>query len=241
MHLSERNRFARELFSDLPPRYDLLGEVLSFGQNRRWRSALVDHIVAGAPDGVLDVATGTAGVALQIAERTGARVTGADLSPAMLARAEANVGRRAEGARVRLLVARAEELPFADATFDALSFTYLFRYVDDPGATLAEMARVVRPGGAVSSLEFGLPASRLWRAGWWLYTRALLPVIGGLIGGREWWRVGRFLGPSISGHYARYPVEWHRDAWRRAGLVDVGVRHMSLGAGLVMWGVKASP
>ena len=132
-----------------------------------------------------------------------------------------------------------ERLPFADDTFDALTFTYLLRYVEDPQATLRELARVVRPGGMIGNLEFLVPASRFWRFWWWGYTRLLLPLGGAITGGREWFRVGRFLGPNISGHYRRYPVPWTVDAWRDAGLCDVGVRTMSLGGGLVMWGTRA--
>ncbi len=138
--------------------------------------------------------------------------------------------------RVQLVAGRAEDMPFPDATFDALTFTYLLRYVDDPRATLQELARVVKPGGPVASLEFLVPQSAFWRFWWWLYTRFLLPVGGWLTGGRPWFEVGRFLGPNISEHYRRYPVEWTIEAWKEAGFVDVGERRMSLGGGLVMWG-----
>jgi demethylmenaquinone methyltransferase/2-methoxy-6-polyprenyl-1,4-benzoquinol methylase len=234
-----RNRFAQRLFTPLPDRYDRLAEVLSMGQNARWRRAMVDHIVPDHPARVLDVATGPAGVAIQLAERTDADVVGVDLTLDMLRQGQRNVAGRAVGGRIQLVAGRAEQLPFAEATFDALTFTYLLRYVDDPQATLAELARVVRPGGAVASLEFLLPPSRFWRFWWWGYTRLLLPVGGWLTGGRAWFDVGRFLGPNISAHYRRYPVEWTVGAWERAGLVDVGVRRMSLGGGLVMWGRRA--
>jgi demethylmenaquinone methyltransferase/2-methoxy-6-polyprenyl-1,4-benzoquinol methylase len=126
-----------------------------------------------------------------------------------------------------------------DDSFDALTFTYLLRYVADPQATLRELARVLRPGGVMANLEFMLPPSRFWRFWWWLYTRLVLPVGGWATGGREWYRVGRFLGPNISSHYRRYPLSWTTEAWSDAGLVDVGVRLMSLGGGLVMWGRKS--
>jgi len=142
------------------------------------------------------------------------------------------------GERICLVAGRAEQLPFPDGAFDALTFTYLLRYVDDPQATLSEMARVLKPGGAAASLEFFLPQSHFWRFWWWLYTRLVLPVGGWLTGGREWFRVGRFLGPNISQHYRKYPLSWTEDAWRRAGFEDVGVRVMSLGGGLVMWGTR---
>jgi demethylmenaquinone methyltransferase/2-methoxy-6-polyprenyl-1,4-benzoquinol methylase len=226
------------LFDALPARYDLLAEVLSFGQNRRWRRAMCDRVVATRPGLVLDVASGTAGVAMQLAERGPSHVVGIDLTEQMLRRGQANVASAGLAGRVNLTVGRAERLPFRDATFDGLTFTYLLRYVADPQTTLEELVRVVKPGAPVANLEFLVPANRFWRAWWWLYTRFVLPTAGWITGGREWWGVGRFLGPSISNHYRAYPLRWHVEAWEKAGLVDVGVRTMSLGGGLVMWGTK---
>ena len=270
-----RNRFAQRLFAPLPARYDRLEELLSLGQNRRWRRAMVDRVVvaargipgrapsdtpeptAGPADGraprdapefaagdaggpvVLDVASGTAGVALQVASRTGARVVGLDLTSEMLREGQRNVAASAVRSRIGLVAGRAEQLPFPDASFDALTFTYLLRYVDDPEATLRELARVVRPGGVAASLEFCVPPAASWRACWWLYTRLLLPAGGLVLGGPAWLRVGRFLGPNISGHYRRYPVAWTAGAWRRAGFTGVWTQVMSLGGGLVMWGRRA--
>ena len=230
------NEVARDLFDGLPDRYDLLAEVLSFGQNRRWRAAMVDAVAVTDPPPrrVLDVATGTAGVALMLSQRTGAQITGVDLTEPMLRRGRERITRRGQAGRIRLLVARGEQLPFPDGTFDALTFTYLLRYVADPAATLRELARVVRPGGCVANLEFAVPTNPGWRAAWIAYTRLVLPAAGLLTGGLEWYRVGRFLGPSISGFYRRYPIDWLQDAWRAAGLDEVTTTRMSLGGGLVM-------
>jgi demethylmenaquinone methyltransferase / 2-methoxy-6-polyprenyl-1,4-benzoquinol methylase len=228
-------RFAQQLFEGLPRRYDLLAEALSFGQNGRWRRAMVGRVVEGDPATVLDVATGTAGVAVQLARRTGARVTGIDITEEMLRGGRSAVVEQGLHERIVLVCGQAERLPFPDAAFDALTFTYLLRYVADPVATIAELARVVRPGGTVASLEFHVPPRPLLRGAWWLYTRLGLPVLGALAG-REWYRVGRFLGPSISAHYERYPDSWTVDAWQRAGISDVGLRPMSFGGGVVMWG-----
>ncbi|MBO0838381.1 MAG: class I SAM-dependent methyltransferase, partial [Actinobacteria bacterium] len=186
--LDRRNSFAQQLFAPLPTRYDRLAELLSFGQNGRWRRAMVDHIVLPTdPDPaarrvVLDVAAGTAGVSLQIAERTGARVVGLDLTHEMLAQGATNVAAAGANKHVTLLNGRAEQLPLADASVDALTFTYLLRYVSDPQATLAELARVVRPGGLVASLEFNVPPRPFWRFWWHGYTRLVLPL-GGLLSG----------------------------------------------------------
>jgi demethylmenaquinone methyltransferase / 2-methoxy-6-polyprenyl-1,4-benzoquinol methylase len=233
------NEFARELFDGLPARYDALEELLSFGQNHRWRSAMVGAVAEGEPRTVLDVATGTAGVALMLAQRTDAEITGVDLTEQMLRRGQARVT-EAGVRRIRLAVARAEQLPFPDATFDGLTFTYLLRYVADPAATLRELARVVRPGGTIASLEFAVPPAPVWLPAWRLYTRVVLPSAGFLTGGPEWAHVGRFLGPSIEDHYRRYPMERHVAMWHEAGLVDVRTRTMSLGGGLVMRGRRSS-
>ena len=124
---SPENAFAAELFAPLPARYDLLAELLSFGQNHRWRAELVRHIAAARPQRVLDVATGTAGVAIELARLTGAEVVGVDISESMMERGRDRVRAAGLGPRVRLEMARAEALPFADGSFDAVSFTYLLR------------------------------------------------------------------------------------------------------------------
>jgi len=247
--LDTKNSFAQQLFAPLPARYDRLAEILSFGQNGRWREAMVDRLVdapqASNPGStgragrvVLDVAAGTAGVSLQLAARTGARVIGLDLTEQMLRQGAHNVAAAGAGGRVCLVNARAEQLPLPDASVDALTFTYLLRYVSDPQATLAELARVVRPGGTVASLEFNVPPSPFWRFWWRAYTASALPLGGLITGGRQWYEVGRFLGPSIASHYRRYPIDWTVRAWQQAGLRDVGYKVMSLGGGLVMWGTR---
>ena len=237
-NVSGPNRFARDLFAPLPARYDRLAELLSFGQNGQWRTAMVGRVV---PENgvILDVASGTAGVALQLAARSQARVVGEDLTEEMLAVGRRRVAAAGLAHRIGLVAGRAEQLPFPDGHLDALTFTYLLRYVSDPASTLRELARVVRPGGIVSSLEFHVPPGPLWNRLWYVYTRVVLPAAGYATGGREWYEVGRFLGPSITDHYRRYPTAWHDRAWKQAGIENVHTRLMSLGGGLVMWGTRA--
>ena len=234
------NTFAIELFSGLPRRYDLLAEVLSFGQNGRWRRELVGNLASHEPRTVLDVATGTAGVAIALAAATEARITGVDISEAMLERGRERVRTADLSERIHLEPARAEALPFPSESFDAVSFTYLLRYVADPAATIGELARVLRPGGHMASLDFYVPQNAVWRAPWWAYTRMLLPAAGLLLGGKAWWDVGRFLGPNIEAHYKRWPPAKIVEAWEAAGMMDVGCRVMSLGGGIVMWGTKGA-
>ncbi|HET8752703.1 MAG TPA: class I SAM-dependent methyltransferase [Gaiellaceae bacterium] len=237
MEVSARTRHARELFAPLGPTYDRYARLLSFGQDPRWRSFLVSRIPPEARR-VLDVATGTAAVAIELARAGASRsVVGVDQSPEMLAAGRERVEREGLGERIELREARAESLPFADGEFDALTFTYLLRYVDDVPATLRELVRVVRPGGTVAMLEFGLPRGA-WRPLWELYVRVGLPVAGAVVS-PSWGGVGRFLGPSIRDFWRDRPEPRLLDAWREAGLVDVHARRLSLGGGIVVWGQRA--
>jgi demethylmenaquinone methyltransferase / 2-methoxy-6-polyprenyl-1,4-benzoquinol methylase len=231
---SARTRQARELFAPLGPTYDRYARLLSFGQDPRWRSFLVSRVPPEAHR-VLDVASGTAAVAIELARVQPARtVVGVDQSPEMLAVGRARVADAGLTGRIELRESRAEALPFGEAEFDALTFTYLLRYVDDVPATLAELARVVRPGGTVAMLEFGLPRGP-WRPLWELYVRVGLPAAGAIVS-PEWKDVGSFLGPSIRGFWNQWPEPSLLDAWRDAGLADVTARRLSVGGGIVVWG-----
>jgi demethylmenaquinone methyltransferase/2-methoxy-6-polyprenyl-1,4-benzoquinol methylase len=223
---------ALTLFAPLGPTYDRYASLLSFGQDPRWRRFLVSRVEAGPGDRVLDVATGTGAVARELVRQKGCSVVGVDQSEGMLAEAR----RRVNGG-VELVCASAEDLPFGDCEFEALTFTYLLRYVDDPAATLRELARVVRPGGTIAGLEFAVPQG-VARPLWELYVRVGLPAAGAVI--RDGWReVGSFLGSSIREFYARWPEPELLEAWRGAGIADVRSRRLSLGGGIVTWGRKA--
>jgi len=235
---SPENAFASGLFEGLPRRYDRLAEVLSLGQNGKWRRELVRHIAHSQPRRILDVATGTAGVAIALAHATHADVVGVDLSGPMLEVGRKRVYDAGLDQRIHLEEARAEHLPFPDASFDAVTFTYLLRYVANPAATLLELSRVLRPSGAMAGLDFFVPANPFWMLSWRLYTRLIMPSGGFVLGGSAWWRAGRFLGPNIEQFYRRWHLDRIFEAWREAGFVDVEARVMSLGGGLVMWGRK---
>ena len=140
-------------------------------------------------------------------------------------------------ARVELVRGEAEHLPFADGEFDALTFGYLLRYVDDPAQTMRELARVVKPGGRIASLDFAVPEARLPKALWLFYTRARptrarATGVEGLVRGRP------LPGPSISGFSGLYPLQRLREIWADAGIDSIRLQRLSLGGGLVMSGVK---
>jgi demethylmenaquinone methyltransferase / 2-methoxy-6-polyprenyl-1,4-benzoquinol methylase len=214
------------LFAPLGPSYERAAAVLSLGQDPRWRRFLVSRVPPLST--VLDVATGTGAVARRLLDR-GCTVTGLDQSPEML-----RVARGQLGARAVFVEGRAESLPFGDASFDALTFTYLLRYVEEPGTVLRELARVVRPGGTMAMLEFFVPRPP-WRAAWDLYVDRALPA-GGRLFGPEWEEVGRFLGPSIREFWERVRLEQLLALWRDAGIPEPHLRVLSLGGGIVVWG-----
>lgn len=229
----------QDLFAGLAgPAYSRRAALLSLGQEPRWHDALVARLPIGATDRVLDVAAGTGAVTARLVRRHGCRVTALDQSEAMVAAARERLSAAGVMPRVTLVRGEAEALPFPDACFDALTVTYLLRYVADPAATLRELARVVRRGGALASLEFGVPPWPPARAAWRLYTGALLPAAGLVVGGLAWWRAGRFLHESIPDLYRRHPLPALLDLYRAAGLGELRVRRLSLGGGVIVQGTR---
>ncbi len=224
MHL-DTNQHARRLFAPLAGDYDRWSSLMSFGQDPRWRRAMVDGLGLTPGMRVLDVAAGT-GLVTQLLEARGCDVICLDQSPQMLS------GAKAKG--FTSVLANAENLPFADQSFDTLTFTYLLRYVQRPSDCLPELARVVKPGGMVGMVEFGLPRG-MWRPLWTFYTRIGLPTIGAAIS-PGWREVGEFLNPSIVQFHRTYPATELVRLWESAGLTSVRVKRMSVGGGLIMWG-----
>ncbi|MEW6582211.1 MAG: class I SAM-dependent methyltransferase [Actinomycetota bacterium] len=223
------------MFAGIADGYERRGSRLSLGREPGWRAYLVSRL-RSAPDArVLDVATGTGAVAAEIALRYGCHVVAVDQSPEMLAQARVRLAERGVADRVELVQAQAEDLPFDDDAFDAATFTYLLRYVDDPLDTLREIVRVVHPGGTVASLEFGVPSWPPARIAWRAYTGAVLPVAGRLMS-REWGAAMRFLAQSVPDFDRRYPLPALLDLYRAAGLEDVRMRRLTFGAGVVIWG-----
>jgi demethylmenaquinone methyltransferase/2-methoxy-6-polyprenyl-1,4-benzoquinol methylase len=234
-----RTRHARRLFAGIAPEYEHMGWVLSLGQDPRWRRFLVSRVNAIPGSWVLDVATGTGLVARELAMRN-LRVVGVDQSPAMVGRGWTIVRELGLQDRVRFVLGQAQALPFGSESFDAVTFTYLLRYVEDPAAAVAELARVLRPGGVMASLEFHVPPERWSRAGWLAYTRGVMPLIG-WAASPAWYRAGRFLGPSISGFTRRYPLPVQVRWWQEAGMRRVRTRLLSSGAAVVTWAAKTNP
>jgi demethylmenaquinone methyltransferase/2-methoxy-6-polyprenyl-1,4-benzoquinol methylase len=235
--LHDRNRHARQLFNGIARRYDLVAELGSLFQYGHWRRYLVSRLNSGPDDTVLDLCTGTAGVAIEVVRNYRSRVVGVDLSPMMLKHAQDRISTVGLADRLSLVMGRAESLAFPNACFDVVCVTFLLRYVDDPRSTMREIIRVLKPGGRLLSLEFGVPGNPVARVLWYAYTRAALPLGGALVS-RGWRRVGSFLGPSVSRFCRSYPEERLRSIWVQLGISDVKLTRLSLGGAVVMWGTK---
>lgn len=237
MSATERNRFAERLFAGIAAQYDRMGNVLSVGQDARWRRFLVSRTNAIPGERVLDVAAGTLLVTRELAVRKGVRVVAVDQSERML-RAGREVSRLAGlDRRVAPVLARAERLPFGDEAFGAVTLTYLLRYVDDPADTVRELTRVLAPGGSIAMLEFHVPQHAVIYAGWWAYTRLVMPVLGA-IASPAWARTAAFLGPNVSRWARAHPVAEQVRWFRRAGVDHVRTKRFLFGAAVVLWGVK---
>lgn len=164
----------RAMFEEIAPTYDFLNRMLSFRRDVTWRKRAAEIALPDGPGTALDVCTGTADLALALAER-GAKVVGSDFAPRML-----ELGSRKLGASpVTLAAADTLRLPFPDSTFDACTVAFGLRNTKSPVQALAEMGRVVRPGGRVVVLEFIRPPNPLVR----FYVERLLPVVGDLVSG----------------------------------------------------------
>lgn len=180
--LTNKGERIREMFDSIAPRYDFLNRLLSLGIDRRWRKYAVKQIKFEESGKVLDVATGTADVALQIAAATPSSVsiTGIDFSEQMIELGRVKTNKSLFSGRITLLVAPCEAIPFEDNTFDAATIAFGIRNVVDRLAGLKEMHRVLKPGGRVVILEFSNPKSKLFKALYNFYFLRILPAIGGL-------------------------------------------------------------
>ena len=182
MEENSKKTRVREMFDSIAPRYDLLNHLLSFGVDRLWRRRMVGVVAAGTPAAILDVAAGTGDVAVALARRLpAARITGIDLSGEMLAVGRGKVARRGLCDRIELVQGDAEQLPFPDGTFDAVTIGFGIRNFGSIEAGLAEAFRVLRPGGRLCILEFSTPRGRCFGPLYRFYFHRILPLVGRLI------------------------------------------------------------
>ena len=179
--LSEKGEQIQQMFGAIAPRYDFLNHLLSFGIDKRWRKAAVRLVKAPEGGRVLDVATGTGDLALEIARTTpqSVKITGADFSSEMVTLGEQKVSASKYASRIDFRVAPCEDLPFPAETFDSVTIAFGIRNVIDRRLGLAEMWRVMKPGGRMVILEFSTPRSLFFRSLYHFYFRRILPLVGG--------------------------------------------------------------
>lgn len=191
-------RYVRTLFSKVPLEYDILLGLLTFAQDRRWRSYIVNRTKPLNDYKILDVATGTGLLAADFARTvsSGGFVVGVDLTQSMLKTARWRLRSRGLGSRVDWVLARAENLPFRDDSFGSASISLALRNVSDARLTLREMSRTTDRGGVVMSLDFARPPSRLFRVFYYDYLLGLFPFFGRMVS-EAWGRTLSYLGRSI--------------------------------------------
>jgi demethylmenaquinone methyltransferase/2-methoxy-6-polyprenyl-1,4-benzoquinol methylase len=216
------------MFTRIARRYDLMNSVMTAGRHHAWRRRVAEAAAAAPPGPVLDLATGTADLALAVRARDPRRfVAGADFSEGMLRVGQAKLDAR-RVIRVRLLVADAHSLPFRDGAFACVTSAFLLRNLDDLERGLAEMRRVAAPGGCVVTLDIVRPATPLWGAVFGACFNRVVPAIGAVVAGdRQAYTylpqsVERFVTP---GELARMmtKVGLHQVTYRRLGLGTIAV------------------
>lgn len=209
------------MFDEVSPRYDLINDVLTVGNDRLWRIATTKAIAPRKGMRVLDLAAGTGTSSAAIAKH-GAHVVAADFSEGMLAEGRK---RHVGNELIEFVFADATALPFEDDSFDAATISYGLRNVHEPRKALAEMLRVVKPGGRVVIAEFSTPPSQLVRVPYGLYGRHVLPRVAGFING-EAAEAYRYLNESIED----WPTQEKLASWlREAGFERVAYRNLTFG------------
>jgi demethylmenaquinone methyltransferase/2-methoxy-6-polyprenyl-1,4-benzoquinol methylase len=232
---SIRRQWVREAFHGIAARYDLLNHLLSAGIHLRWKRAAVRAAGLGPGDRAVDICCGTADMLVGLARLTGAsgRAVGVDFAPGMLALAARRLSGTSGAAGAALVCGDAEALPLRAASVDAATFAFGLRNVPRPEQALREARRVLRPGGRLVVLEFGQPRARALRIAYDLYSRTVIPRLGGWLSGRP--DAYRYLHDSI-----RRWADPDRLAAqiREAGFADVRYRLLSGGIAVLHTGVK---
>lgn len=170
-----------EMFNNISKRYDLLNHLLSMNIDKGWRKKVVRMIAADKPELVLDVATGTADLAIALAKGTGAQITGADISEGMLEVGREKVEKRGLTPKIVLELGDSENLPYPDNTFDAITVSFGVRNFQNLQNGLKDMMRVLKPGGQLVVLEFSQPQKFPFKQLYWFYFKAILPTVGRLV------------------------------------------------------------
>ncbi|MCK4536148.1 MAG: bifunctional demethylmenaquinone methyltransferase/2-methoxy-6-polyprenyl-1,4-benzoquinol methylase UbiE [Desulfuromonadales bacterium] len=234
--LSEKGRGIRDMFDHIAPRYDLLNRVLSLGIDRRWRRFAVRQLDIPRDGMVLDIATGTGDVALEVARQTdpSIKIVGSDFTQGMLVLGQDKIAGSPYRDRIFLANAPCEALPHPDETFDGITIAFGIRNVVDRQKGLHEMARVLKPGGRAVILEFATPLNGFFRAIYYFYFLRVLPWLGGLISQRSAYQ---YLPDSVLEFPDR---ETFKSMMEKAGFSDVRIHNLTGGIAAVHVGTRTS-
>ncbi|MFZ5634130.1 MAG: demethylmenaquinone methyltransferase [Bacillota bacterium] len=177
---NSKEDYVHDIFSSIAHRYDLLNTTLSFNRDKYWRKFAVSRCNIQPGGKGLDVCCGTGMLAMELARAAGGQgeVVGLDFCENMLAKAVENIGKTPYKDVIRLVHGNATDLPFPDNYFDCATIGFALRNVPDIGKTIREMARVVRPGGKVVSLELSKPGAPVFKQAYYLYFNRIVPVLG---------------------------------------------------------------
>jgi len=232
--ISDKGESIQQMFGAIAPRYDFLNRLLSFGIDRRWRRKAVRLLKYQEGSRILDVATGTGDVALEIARTTpeSVKITGADFCREMIELGESKIAASPYAGRIDFKVAPCEDLPFASNTFDSITIAFGIRNVVDRKLGLAEMWRVLRHGGRLIILEFSMPRSMFFRQIYYFYFRRLLPVVGGMF---SRYKAYRYLPDSV----LEFPS--HEEFSRmisEAGYRNIHLKELTFGIATIYIGEK---
>lgn len=231
-----KERFVRDLFNSIARRYDLMNSLMTVGRDKAWRKLTVAR--SGIKDGgyALDVCCGTGMLSMELAKATGAtgNVVGLDFSENMLSVARENVKEFSLKENIRFIQGNAMELPFDDNTFDCATVGWGLRNVPEIITAVSEMARVVKPGGKVISLDMAQPTMPVFKQGYWLFFEKVIPAMGKLWAGNK--GAYGYLHDSAK----VFPPQWElAEIFSRAGLVQTGYTNLMGGAVAIVEGTKA--
>lgn len=226
----------REMFDSIAPDYDLMNRAMTFGIDRLWRRKAVGMLGRVKHDDILDIATGTGDLAIALARRLKPRaVTGIDLSAGMVEIGRRKVDEAGLAGVVTLGIADCLALPFADASFDAVTCAYGVRNFSDLAAGLREMHRVLRPGGMVMILELSTPTGRLVRPLYDFYAGRFIPALGRMVSGSD--AAYSYLPASIAAVPQRAAME---ALMAEAGFEAAATRPLTFGTCCIYTGRKPS-
>jgi demethylmenaquinone methyltransferase/2-methoxy-6-polyprenyl-1,4-benzoquinol methylase len=229
---SEKERYVNEIFGSIALKYDLLNSIISLGRHKSWRKTAVKMSELAPGSAALDVATGTGDLALELARLAGSsgQVVGSDFCGPMLELAHRKLG---DKPNIKLVTANAEHLPFAADTFDCATIGFALRNVANVSNTIAEMTRVIKPGGRVISLEIVGPRSQTLQPFWHAYFSKMMPRVAQIFGAER--EPYEYLPDSVKRFYSREELA---DIFEDSGLVDITIRDLTMGVVCIHAGTK---